>query len=81
MVAHNGLDGLGSLVGVVEGDGADVVVQHVRLDDAVEELAANKPHLAVDGRRGATDKVPLVVGVVRQGRVGVLQEGDGNCAC
>lgn len=80
MLAHDGLDGLGSLVSVVEGNGADVVVQNVRLDDAVQELAANEAHLAVDGGSGATNEVPLLVGVVRQSRVGVLKEGDGNCA-
>lgn len=35
MPAHNGLDGLGGLVGVVEGDSAHVVVEDVGLDDAV----------------------------------------------
>lgn len=78
VAAHDGLDGLGGLVGVVEGDGADVVVQDVRLDDAVQQVAADEAELAVDGCGGALDKGPLLAGVVGQGRVGVLQEGDGN---
>lgn len=78
VLAHDGLDGLGSLVGVVEGDVADVVVKDVGLDDAVEEMAADESHLAVNGSSGATDKVPLLVGVVRKGRVGVLKESNGN---
>ena len=36
MLAHNWLDGLGGFVGVVEGDGADVVMKDVGLDNSVE---------------------------------------------
>ena len=36
VLAHNRLDSLRGLVGVVEGDGGDVVVEDVGLDDAVE---------------------------------------------
>lgn len=78
VAAHDGLDGLGGLVGVVEGDGADIVVQDVGLDDTVQQVAADKAELAVDGCGGALDKGPLLAGVVGQGRVGVLQEGDGD---
>ena len=78
VAAHDGLDGLGGLVGVIEGDGADVVVQDVRLDDAMQQVAANETEFAVDGRGGALDKSPLLTGVVGQGRVSVLQEGDGD---
>jgi hypothetical protein len=74
VLAHDGLDGLGGLVGVVEGDGGDVVVEDVGLDDAVEDLAA-----AVNGGGGTTGKVPGLAGVVREGRVGVLEVGDGDC--
>lgn len=55
------------------------MVQDVRLDDAVQQVAADEAELAVDGRGGALDKGPLLAGVVGQGRVGVLQEGDGDC--
>lgn len=78
VATHNGLDGLGSLVGVVEGDGADVVVQDVGLDDAVQQVTADEAELAVDGCGGALDKAPLLAGVVGQRRVGVLEEGDGD---
>lgn len=78
VLAHDGADGIGGLVGVVERDGADVVVEDVRLDDAVEEVTADEAHLAIDGGGGATDVVPLLGGVVRQRGVGVLEEGDGN---
>lgn len=79
MLAHDLLDGLGGLVGVVEGDGGDVVVEHVGLDDAVEELAADEAHLAVDGGGGAADEVPLLRVVVGEGGIGVLEVGDGDC--
>ena len=78
MAAHDGLDGLRGLVGVVEGDRADVVVQHVRLDDAVQERAAHEPELAVDGGRGAAHVVPASGRVVGERGVGVLEVGDGN---
>jgi hypothetical protein len=35
VLAHNRLDGLGGFVGVVEWNGADVVVQNVGLDDSM----------------------------------------------
>lgn len=76
MVPHHGLDRLSRLVRMVEGDGADVVVEHVRLDDAVEELAANEAEFAVDGCGRAARVGPGCGGVVREGRVGVLEEGD-----
>lgn len=79
VAAHNGLDGLGGLVGVVEGDGADVVVQDVRLDDAVQQVAADEAEFTVDGCSGTLDKGPLLAGVVGQGRVGVLEEGNSDC--
>jgi hypothetical protein len=54
------------------------VVKNVSLDDAVEKVAADEAHLTINGSSGTADKVPLVIGVVRKGRVGVLEEGDGN---
>jgi hypothetical protein len=76
MLAHNGLDRFSRFVGVVEGDGRNVVVQDVRLDDAVEELAADEPEFAVDGGGCAAGVGPCRRGVVREGGVGVLEEGD-----
>jgi hypothetical protein len=78
VLAHDGANGVGSLVGIIKGDRADVVVQDVSLDDAVEEVTANEAHLTVNGGSGATNIVPLFGGVVRQGRVGVLEEGNGD---
>lgn len=79
MAAHDRLDGLGGLVSVVEWDAADVVVQNVSFDDAVEEPAADEAELTVDGRSSTLDKGPLLPSVMGKGWVGVLEESDGNC--
>jgi len=59
VTTHDLLDGLAGFVGVVEGDGADIVVQDVGLDDSVEQLAADKAKLTIDRGRGtASPKSP-----------------------
>lgn len=78
VITHDSLDGIAGLVGVVEGDVADIVVQNVSLDDTVEDVAADETKVTVDGGSSATGKVPDLGLVVRQSGVGVLQEGDGN---
>lgn len=75
---HDGLNGLGGLVRVVEGDGADVVVQHMSLDNAVHQVAANEAKLSVDGGGGAAHEVPFVRRVVWKRWVGMLEICDGN---
>lgn len=80
VAAHDGLDGLGGLVRVVEGNGAHVVVQHVGLNDTVEQVAADEAELAVNRGGSTADKVPLLLGVVGERGIGVLKEGDGNWA-
>jgi hypothetical protein len=79
VVSHDALDGLAGLVGVVEGDVADVVVQHVGLDDSVEDVAADEAEVAVNGGSSAAGEVPHLRLVVRKGRVGVLEEGNSDC--
>jgi hypothetical protein len=76
--AHDGFDGLGGFVGVVERDGGDVVVEDVGLDDAVEELAADEAEFAVDGCGGAAGVRPGLGRVMWEGRIRVLEEGDGD---
>ncbi len=78
MTAHDLLDGLAGLVGVVKGDGADIVVQNVGLDDPVEQLAADEAEFTIDRGRGTASVSPGGGGVVRQGWIGVLQESDGH---
>ncbi len=79
VAAHDLLDRLAGLVGMVEGDSRHVVVQHVRLDDTVQKLAADETELTIDGSSGTAHVVPRFGSVVRKRRVGVLQVGDGNC--
>lgn len=76
--AHNFLDSLASLIGMVKGDRADVVVEDVGLNDTVEERTSDETELAVDGGSGATSEVPDLRLIMRKSRVGVLQIGDGN---
>lgn len=78
VLAHDLLDSLGGFVGVVEWDGADVVVGNVSLDNAVKQVTTDKAEFTVDSGSGTADVVPGLVVVVREGRIGVLQEGDGN---
>jgi hypothetical protein len=78
VLAHHWLDGLRGLVGVVEGDGADIVMENVGLDDAVEELAADETEFAIDSSGGSTDIVPGLVGVMRKRWIGMLEVSDGN---
>lgn len=79
MAAHDRLDSLSGLVSVIEGDGADVVVQDVCFDDAVEEVWANGPEVAVNGRCGTASEGPGLGGVMRERGVSVLEEGDCDC--
>ena len=78
VLAHDWLDGLGGLIGVVERNGGDVVMEDVSLDDTVEELATNESKLTIDGSGGTTGKVPRVCVVVRKRWVSVLKVGDGD---
>ena len=78
VLAHDRLDSLGGFVGVVEGDGGDVVVQNVSLDDTVEEVTTNEAKFAVNGCGGTTSKVPRAASVVRKRGVGVLEVGDSD---
>ena len=76
MLTHDRLDSLGRFIGVVKRDGGDKVVEHVRFDDAVEQMATNEAELAVDSCCSSASKVPTLRLVVRKRRVCVLEEGD-----
>jgi len=78
MRAHHLADGVRGLAGVVEGDGGDEVVAHVRADDVVEEVRVDEAEVAVNGCGGAAREGPGVVVVVGERAVGVLEEGDGD---
>lgn len=76
--AHDLLDGLASLISVIEGDCADIVVENVGLDDAVEDVTANEAEVTVDGGASTTDEVPDIRVVVGESGISVLEVGDGN---
>lgn len=79
MLSHDWANGICGLVGVVERNGGNVVVQNVSLDDAVEEVAADEAKFTVDGGGSTAGEVPGFGRVVRKRRIGVLKIGDGNC--
>lgn len=64
---------------MVKGDRGDVVVQDVGFDDRVEEVTADEAEVTVDGGGGAAGEGPGARGVVREGWVGVLEVGYGDC--
>ena len=64
---------------MVERNGADVVVQDVCFNDAVEQLAANEAEFAINRCCGSTGVGPGFGVVMWQSRIGVLKVSDGNC--
>ena len=78
VAAHNWLDGLGGLIGVVERDGGNVVVKDVSLDDTVKEGTTNETEFTVNGSSSTADVVPGASGVVGKSWVGVLKVGDSD---
>jgi hypothetical protein len=79
--SHDLLDGLAGLISVVEGDGADIVVKNVGLDDAVEDVATDEAEVTVNCSSCSTSEIPGLRLVVGEGGVGVLKESDGNYIC
>lgn len=66
-------------LGRTVGDLARDVVRNMGLANAVKhERADEAKAVAVDGAEGSLSEGPLAVGVVRNERVGVLEEGDGD---
>ena len=78
MLAHNWFDGLSSLIGIVEGDGGDEMVNNVSLNNPMKELSSNKPKLAINSGGCASGEVPRLRVIVRKGGISVLKEGDCN---
>jgi hypothetical protein len=78
VTTHDWLDGFGSFIGVVEGDGTDVMVKNVGLDDTVEKSAADESEFTIDRSGGTTNVVPALTTVVRKSWVSVLKVGDSN---
>lgn len=78
MTTHHWLDSFRSLIGMVEGNSANIVVEDVSLDNAVKKGATNEAEFTVDRCSSSTDVVPAGARVVRKRSVGVLKVGDGN---
>jgi hypothetical protein len=79
MFAHNRLDGFRGLVCVVEGNCGYIVVEDVSFDDSVEESTADEAEFAINGCGRSASEIPSSRFIVREGRIGVLEESDGNC--
>ena len=80
VAAHDGFDGFTRLICVIEGNGANVMVQDMGFDDAVEEMTPNEAHLSVDCGSRSTCEGPGMGCVVRQSGISMLEVGDCNCA-
>jgi hypothetical protein len=78
--AHDLLDVLRGLAGVVEGNGGNEVVADVGADDVVEEVSVDEAEITVDGGGCAAGKGPGLVVIVGHASIGVLKEGYCNFA-
>lgn len=65
MLAHDLLDPFSSLIGVVERNSADIVVQNMCFNDSMQQLTTDKPELTIDCCRSTSGIVPRVTSVVR----------------
>ena len=78
MAAHDGFDGLRGLIGVIEGNGGNVVMEDVRFYDPMHQSATDETEFTVDGRGRAAGVAPRFGGIMGERRIGVLEEGDGH---
>lgn len=76
--AHDLLDGLGGFIGIVEWNGADIVVKNMSLDNSVEKLSSDKSEFSINGRCGSSSIIPAFRSIVRKRWISVLKIGDGN---
>lgn len=76
---EHGLDGLGGLLRMVEGNAAEEMVDHMVVNDLVEEVTANEASCAVNCSEGSFGVSPGFCGVVSNLGVSVLKVCDGNC--
>lgn len=76
MFAHYRLDGFGCLISIVEWDCADIVVQDMSLDDAMEKLSSDEAEFTIDCGCCSSGVCPGLSSIVRKLRIGVLEVGD-----
>jgi hypothetical protein len=79
VASHDWFNGLSSFVGVIKWNGANIVVEDVSFNDAVEEGAANKSKFTINRCSCSTNVIPTSCGIVRESWIGVLEIGDGDC--
>lgn len=75
---EHGLNGLGGLLCMVEWNAAEEVVDHMVVDNLVEEVTANEASCAINCSECALGVGPGFCGVVSNLGVGVLKVCDGN---
>lgn len=78
LVTEVGDNRVGGLLGVVEGDLGEQVVNNVVVDNLVEEVTTDETEATVNGGEGTLDKGPRIRIVVGHLGVSVVQVGDGN---
>lgn len=78
MLSHNWLDSLSGFICVIERDSRYEMVYNMSFDDAVKKRAAYEAKFPIDGCGGATGKSPSLSSVMRNSRIGMLEEGDCN---
>lgn len=78
VTSHDRLDSLCSFICVVKRNCADVMVEHVSLNNAMKDLAANESKFTVNRRSGAANVVPRCTSVVGKSWISVLEVGDRN---
>lgn len=72
------LDGLGGFLCIVERNAAEEVVDHMVINDFMEEVTANEAGRAVNGSQCSLGVSPGFGSVVSNLGVGVLEVCDGN---
>lgn len=76
MFTHDLTNGLSSLTAIVKGNTRHKVVEHVSLNNIMENMLADESKVTVNSGRSSTSKVPLGCSIVRKTRIGVLQVGN-----
>lgn len=71
--AEERLERLGRLLGLVERDACEQMMDDMVVDDLVEEVPPNEADCAVNRRQRAASECPGFACVVRDGWMGVLQ--------
>ena len=79
VLAHNGLDSFSGFIGMIERNRGYVVMEDMGLDYTVEKRSTYKSKFTVYCRCGSSSESPGFIVVMRDGWIGVLKVGNGNC--